>query len=67
MNPDLLNLDLPVGKLPVLPDRVRPVEENDRWQSENHRLRIQRGDSSTGHCPVEVPFTMEEWPLDRLG
>lgn len=67
MNPDLLELDLPVGTLPDLPDQVRPVEENDRWQSENHRLRLLRGDTAMGPCPVEAPFTMEEWPLDRPG
>lgn len=63
MNPDLLALDLPLGTLPELPDRFRSVEENDRWQSENHRLRLQRGDTVKGPCPVAVPFTMEGWPL----
>lgn len=67
MNPDLLDLELPVGELPVLTNQVRSVEENDLWQTENHRLRRQRGDTATGHCPVEVPFTMEDWPLERLG
>jgi hypothetical protein len=60
MNSDLLELDLPVGTLPDLPDRVRSAEENDRWQSENHQLRLQRGDTARGPCPVEVFFTRED-------
>ncbi len=60
MNPDLLELDLPVGTLPDLPHRVRSVEENDRWQRENHQLRLQRGDTTTGPCPAEEFFTMED-------
>lgn len=30
MNPNLLELDLPVGTLPDLADQVRSVEENDQ-------------------------------------
>lgn len=67
MNPDLLDLDLPVGAPLYLPDRVHSVEENDRWQTENHRLRLLRGDTAMGTCPVEMPFTMEDWPLEWLG
>ena len=65
MNPELLELDLPVGVLPKLPDRVRSVEENDRWHLESRRLRSLRGDLAMGPGPVEVPFTTEEWPLDQ--
>jgi hypothetical protein len=63
MNPELLELDLPSGTLPDLSDRVRSFEENDRWHTENRRLRSLRGDLTTSPGPVEVPFTTDEWPL----
>ena len=65
MNPDLLDLDLPLGPLPDLPERVRSAEENDRWHRENRRLRLLRGDTAMGFLPVEVPFTMDDWPLQE--
>jgi len=63
MNPDLLDLDLPVGVFPDLPDEVCSVEENERWHQENHRLRLLRGDTAMGPPPAEVPFVIEgDWP-----
>lgn len=67
MNPDLLELDLPFGEVPDLSPRERSPEENDRWQMENRRLRLSRGDRDSGFLPSGEPFTMEGWPLDREG
>jgi len=67
MNPDLLDLDLPTGVVPDLPDRVPTPEETDRWQAENRRLRRLRGDAAAGFEPAGEPFTMEDWPLAPHG
>jgi len=68
MNPDLLDLDLPEGEVPELP--ARPVDplETERWQRENRRLRLLRGDRSPGFTPVGEPFVIEgEVPWRREG
>lgn len=64
MNPDLLNLRLPLGEIPALPDPVRSFEENDRWHLENHRFRLLRGEDTRSFLPSDERFTMEDWPLD---
>ena len=60
MNPDLLDLELPIGEIPELAPRHCSAEQNDHWQLENRRLRLLRGDDNSGLYPVPIPFTMED-------
>lgn len=64
MNPELLDLDLPVGPVPDLPPRIPTPEETDAWQAENRSLRRLRGDTSRGFTPAEHPFVLDlsTWP-----
>ncbi len=56
---DLLNLDLPEGKQPEVPQRTATPEENDQWQMDNARLRSARGDNTRSATPVNVMFAIE--------
>lgn len=60
MNPLLFDLKLPEGMVPDL--EASPIDplETERWQRENRRLRLLRGDCSSEFCPVEVPFVMTD-------
>lgn len=59
MNPELFDLDLPEGEVPEAPARPVDPMETERWQMENRRLRLLRGDHSGGFCPVDLPFVIE--------
>jgi len=63
MNPDLLDLDFPIGDVPDLSGRPRSSEETDRWQAENRLLRRMRGEDTRGFLPATQPFTIEDWPV----
>ena len=63
MSDTLLDLNLPTGIVPDLPDRIITPEETDRWQAENRRLRHLRKDTAEGFEPSQEPFTLKDWPL----
>lgn len=55
---DLMNLNLPFGEFPSVPERPTNPEITEAWQRENRRLRHERGDFAQSETPVGVPFVM---------
>lgn len=60
MDTTLLDLDLPDGVIPDLPNKIGTPESNDEWHKENHLLRRERGDTSRSATPVNAPFIWDE-------
>jgi hypothetical protein len=55
----LLEMELPDGNMPHLPEVTVTPEVNDAWHLENLRLRRERGDFKRSETPVNVPFEMK--------
>lgn len=59
ISPHLLDLELPVGRIPMAGKEVATPEQNDAWQWENTRMRWERGDFSRSDTPVDVMFEIK--------
>ncbi|HBJ86552.1 MAG TPA: hypothetical protein DDZ88_22390 [Verrucomicrobiales bacterium] len=56
---DLLDLELPAGRIPTDEKDTATPEQNDAWQWENTRMRWERGDFSRSDTPVNVMFEIK--------